>query len=252
MNLILLHSPNNYEVLLRIYLLCMAMQPKEIVILFYRRAHHYWTVFFLGVCFVPYAMSCLLSSTQTLCLKSLFLKTTRQTLWTQLQHRPQSSIWNCTFCKAKKLLGTKWCNCTVSASCETLDSPLRTTLVCRLPPLFAWFVSSSACSSCVSGASWECPDSVASLWTAEVLPLSNSRSASSWRPRAGRSMTAPDRAAAGKDTLTPDEWRSCCSCGFYILHCDAPWMHIAWSNKQETLMRCEWEKIFIGWFFFLP
>ena len=234
------HSPNNNEVLLRIYLLCMAMWPKDIVILFYCRAHLFWCTFcplcslsVLSALFNPNALSEKFVSQNKLTCH-------RQTLWTQLPHRPQlsmdttrTSIWNGTFCKSKKK--KKSClaqsDVTVQYLCHArLDSPSRTAPVCRLPPLFAWFVSSSAGSSGVSGTSWVWPDSVASLWTAEVLLLSNSRSASSWRPWAGRSMTAPDRAAADRDTLTPDEWRSRYSCGLYILHRDAPWMHTAWSD----------------------
>lgn len=201
---------------------------------------------FFGVRFVPYALflSCLLSSTQTHCLKSLFLKTNSHVtgkrcerschtghsyLWTPPGHQFEMAHFVSQKKKKKSCLAQS--DVTVQYLCHArLDSPSRTAPVCRLPPLFAWFVSSLAGSSGVSGTSWVWPDSVASLWTAEVLLLSNSRSASSWRPWAGRSMTAPDRAAADRDTLTPDEWRSRYSCGLYILHRDAPWMHTAWSD----------------------
>lgn len=88
-----------------------------------------------------------------------------------------------------------------------LDSPLRTASVCLLPPFLAWFVSSSAGSAWVAWTGWVLTDSVASLWTGELLLLS-SRSARSWSPLARQSMTAPD-------------WSECC-CRWHYTWCMSP------------------------------
>lgn len=112
---------------------------------------------FFGVRFVPYALflSCLLSSTQTHCLKSLFLKTNSHVTGKRCErscHTGHSYLWTppghqfemahfVSQKKKKKLLGTKWCNCTVSVSCAfgltiTHSASLPSSAVVRLVRIF--------------------------------------------------------------------------------------------------------------------